>query len=43
MAVFVIYLLISGRPLLKAVAGRLGQTAPGARILHSLAILRFKK
>jgi len=42
-AVFVIYLLISGRPLLKAVAGRLGQTAPGARILHSLAILRFKK
>ncbi|HEY4206391.1 MAG TPA: hypothetical protein VGM31_06260, partial [Puia sp.] len=43
MAVFSIYLLISGRGLLKAVTGRLGQTAPGARILHSLAILRFRK
>lgn len=43
MAVFAIYLLISGRPLLKAVTGRLGQTAPGVRILHSLATLRPKK
>ncbi|HVU56184.1 MAG TPA: oligosaccharide flippase family protein [Puia sp.] len=43
MAVFSIYVLISGRPLLKALAGRLGQTAPGARILHSLGTLRLKK
>jgi len=40
MAVFAIYLLISGRPLLKAVSGRLGQTSPGARILHSLGTLK---
>jgi O-antigen/teichoic acid export membrane protein/glycosyltransferase involved in cell wall biosynthesis len=35
-AVFGIYVLISGAPLLKAMAGRVGQTASGARILQSL-------
>lgn len=43
MAVFTVYLLISGRHLLKAVADRLRQTRPGARILHSLATPRLKK
>ncbi|MBN8852301.1 MAG: hypothetical protein BGO55_00965 [Sphingobacteriales bacterium 50-39] len=43
MGVFAIYVLISARPLLKAITGRLGQTAPGARILHSLGTLRLKK
>ncbi len=31
---FSIYVLLTGLPLLKAVAGKLGQTAPGARLLH---------
>jgi len=43
MAVFSAYVLFSGRPLLKAVAGRLGQTAPGARFLQSIATLRPSK
>jgi O-antigen/teichoic acid export membrane protein len=42
-AVFSLYVLFSGRQLLKAVAGKLGQTAPGARILNSVATLRPKR
>jgi O-antigen/teichoic acid export membrane protein len=34
MIVYSIYVLIAGRSVLKAVAGKLGQTAPGARILQ---------
>ena len=43
MGVFSIYVLVSGGALLKSLAGRLGQTAAGARLLHSLALLRPKR
>ena len=42
-AVFSVYVLLSGRHLLKAVTGKIGRTAPGARILHSLATLKPKR
>jgi O-antigen/teichoic acid export membrane protein/glycosyltransferase involved in cell wall biosynthesis len=40
MAVFALYVLISGAPVLKAAIGRLGQTSSGARILQSFQTLR---
>jgi hypothetical protein len=42
-AVFSVYVLLSGRHLLKAVTGKIGRSAPGARILHSLATLKPKR
>jgi O-antigen/teichoic acid export membrane protein/glycosyltransferase involved in cell wall biosynthesis len=43
MGIYSLYVLISGRNLIKAVTGKLRQSAPGARFLHSLATLRLRK
>jgi O-antigen/teichoic acid export membrane protein len=42
-AAFSIYVLLSSRQLLKAMAGHLGQTGRGARVLHVLALMRPKR
>jgi O-antigen/teichoic acid export membrane protein len=42
-AAFSLYVLLSSRQLLKAVAGHLGQTGRGARVLHVLALMRPKR
>ena len=42
-SVFALYVLLSCLPLLKAVAGKLGQVGKGRRLFESLAILRSKK
>ena len=40
---FALYVLLSCRPLFTALLGRFGPTSKGARLLLSLAIIRFKK